>query len=72
MAPTRPSEAIPEIERATLRRVTWRIRPFLMLAYFVAFVDRVNAGFADPEMNRDIELSVVRFGLGGGGLFYVS
>jgi MFS transporter, ACS family, tartrate transporter len=71
MAPTQLPEAIPEIERATLRRVTWRILPFLMLAYFVAFVDRVNAGFAALQMNHDIGLSAAQFGLGGG-LFYVS
>ena len=59
------------IERATLRTVTWRILPFLMLAYFVAFVDRVNAGFAALQMNQDIGLSPAQFGLGGG-LFYVS
>ncbi|MBE7199665.1 MAG: MFS transporter [Parafilimonas terrae] len=71
MAPTQVPDAVPEIERATLRRVTWRILPFLMLAYFVAFVDRVNAGFAALQMNHDIGLSAAQFGLGGG-LFYVS
>jgi ACS family tartrate transporter-like MFS transporter len=63
--------AIPEIERATLRRITWRILPFLMAAYLVAFVDRVNAGFAALQMNHDMTLSAAQFGLGGG-LFYVS
>lgn len=71
MAPTNVPDAIPEIERATLRKVTWRILPFLMLAYFIAFVDRVNAGFAALQMNHDIGLSAAQFGLGGG-LFYVS
>ncbi len=71
MAPTNVPDAVPEIERATLRRVTWRILPFLMLAYFIAFVDRVNAGFAALQMNHDIGLSAAQFGLGGG-LFYVS
>ncbi|MCJ2052976.1 MFS transporter [Methylobacterium sp. J-070] len=71
MAPTHVPDAIPEIERATLRKVTWRILPFLMFAYFVAFVDRVNAGFAALQMNHDIGLSAAQFGLGGG-LFYVS
>ena len=33
----------PELERVTMRRVTLRIVPFLMLCYFIAFVDRVNA-----------------------------
>jgi ACS family tartrate transporter-like MFS transporter len=46
MTPTEMPAAIPETERATLRRITWRILPFLTVAYLVAFDDRVNAGFA--------------------------
>ncbi|MBV8913475.1 MAG: MFS transporter, partial [Acetobacteraceae bacterium] len=64
-------QAVSAIERSTMRRVTWRIIPFLMVCYFIAFVDRVNAGFAALEMNRDIGLSSAAFGLGGG-LFYVT
>jgi ACS family tartrate transporter-like MFS transporter len=60
-----------EEERLTMRQVAWRILPFLMLAYFIAFVDRVNAGFAALQMNRDLHLSQSVFGFGGG-LFYVS
>lgn len=54
-----------------MRRVTLRIIPFLMLCYFIAFVDRVNAGFAALQMNHDIGLSAAEFGLGGG-LFYIT
>ncbi len=61
----------PEIERRTMRQVTWRIVPFLMVCYFIAFVDRVNAGFAALQMNKDIGLSAAAFGLGGG-LFYIT
>ena len=57
MPPTQPSDAIPEIESATLRCVTRRILPFLMLAYLMALVDRVNAGFAALQMNHDLGLS---------------
>jgi MFS transporter, ACS family, tartrate transporter len=59
------------IEATTMRRVAWRIVPFLMLCYFISFVDRVNAGFAALEMNRDVHLSPSVFGLGGG-LFFIS
>jgi MFS transporter, ACS family, tartrate transporter len=61
----------PTLERTTMRRVTWRIVPFLMVCYFIAFVDRVNAGFAALHMNQDIGLTAAMFGLGGG-LFYIS
>ena len=35
-----------ELEKRTLRRITWRIVPFIMLLYFIAYLDRVNIGFA--------------------------
>ena len=63
--------SVSEIERTTMRLVTWRIIPFLMLCYFIAFVDRVNAGFAALQMNQDVGLSPSVFGLGGG-LFYIT
>ncbi len=48
----------------------WRIIPFVMLLYFVSFLDRVNVGFAALSMNKEIGLSPAAFGLGGG-LFFV-
>lgn len=48
----------------------WRIIPFVMLLYFVSFLDRVNVGFAALTMNKAIGLSPTAFGLGGG-LFFV-
>ncbi len=63
--------SVSDLERSTMRRVTWRIIPFLMVCYFIAFVDRVNAGFAALQMNKDIGLSAAAFGLGGG-LFYIT
>ncbi len=53
-----------------MRRVAWRILPFLMLCYFVSFLDRVNAGFAALQMNQDLSLTPAVFGFGGG-LFFV-
>jgi ACS family tartrate transporter-like MFS transporter len=60
-----------QVESATMKQVTLRIVPFLMLCYFIAFVDRVNVGFAALQMNKDIGLSAAAFGLGGG-LFYIT
>jgi len=40
-----------------VRRVCWRILPLLFAAYFVAYIDRVNVGFAALTMNRDLGLS---------------
>lgn len=59
------------LEAQTMRKIAWRLLPFLMLCYFIAFVDRVNAGFAALQMNQDIGLNAAAFGLGGG-LFYIT
>jgi MFS transporter, ACS family, tartrate transporter len=59
-----------EIETRVLRKVTLRIVPFIMLLYFVAFIDRVNIGFAALTMNKDIGLSPAVFGFGAGIFFW--
>ena len=52
-----------------MRRVAIRIVPFLMVCYFVSFLDRVNVGFAALQMVKDLRLSPTVFGLGGGIFF---
>ena len=37
-----------------LSKVTWRLVPYLILLYFIAFLDRVNVGFASLTMNKDL------------------
>ena len=59
------------IETEVIRKVTWRLVPFLMLAYFIAFVDRVNSGFAALQMNQDLGLTKAAFGLGARHLLYL-
>jgi hypothetical protein len=44
------------IEGATIRAITWRILPFQMVCYFIAFVDRVDAGFGALQVNQAIGL----------------
>src|SRR5437899_12778821 len=60
-----------KIEMETMRRITWRLLPFFMLCYFISYVDRVNAGFAALQMNKDLGLTQAAFGLGGA-LFYIA
>ena len=52
-----------------MRAITWRILPLLFAAYFAAYVDRVNVGFAALTMNRALGLSAEQFGLAAG-LFF--
>jgi D-galactonate transporter len=58
-----------EFEDATYRKVTWHLLPFLMLCYIVAYLDRVNVGFAKLQMLSDLKFSETVFGLGAGMFF---
>lgn len=60
-----------DIEKTTMHKVTWRLVPFLMLCYFVAYLDRVNVGFAGASMSKDLSLSAAAFG-GAAGIFFVA
>jgi ACS family tartrate transporter-like MFS transporter len=61
---------VSDLEARVSRKLMLRIIPFVMLLYFVSFLDRVNVGFAGMTMNKAIGLSPTAFGLGGG-LFFI-
>lgn len=58
------------IEQSLIRKVTRRLIPLLFILYIVAYLDRVNVGFAALQMNRDLGLSASAFGFGSG-IFFV-
>jgi len=58
-----------EMSVVTLRKVSWRLIPFLFVLYVIAWLDRVNVGFAGLQMNADLEFSSTVFGLGSGIFF---
>src|SRR5207244_11444002 len=59
----------PDLASVTLRKVTLRLIPFLFLLYIVAWLDRVNVGFAALQMNSDLGFSSAAFGFGSGVFF---
>lgn len=58
------------LEQATLRRVSWRLIPFLFVLFIANYLDRVNVSFAALQMNRDLGFSGAAYGLGAG-IFFV-
>src|SRR6478609_6825534 len=58
------------IGRAAMAKAMWRIVPLILLAYMVAYIDRVNVSFASLQMNDDLKFSATIYGLGGG-LFFL-
>jgi D-galactonate transporter len=58
-------------ETRTYAKVTWRIIPFMMLCYLLAYLDRVNVGFAKLQMSSDLHFSETVYGLGAG-IFFIA
>src|ERR1700742_2392318 len=69
LSPARLGPEITELERRTVARVTRRLLPLLMACYFVAYLDRVNVGFASLTMNKALGFSASVYGFGAGIFF---
>ncbi len=60
-----------DIESRTIGKVSLRLIPFLIVCYFIAYLDRVNVGFAAITMNKDLGLTATMFGFGSG-IFFIA
>jgi ACS family tartrate transporter-like MFS transporter len=64
----------PDEQRATLSKMTWRLIPLLFVCYIIAYIDRINVGFAKDHLKDvlkvDPTLYNTVFGLGAG-LFFI-
>lgn len=75
-SPSGPPETqlSPDEQRATLARVVWRLLPLLFVCYIIAYIDRINVGFAKLQLREVFGLDEVAFnqayGLGAG-LFFI-
>jgi len=63
-----------EAQNATLARVIWRLLPLLFFCYVIAYIDRINVGFAKLQLREVLGVSEAKFssayGLGAG-LFFI-
>ena len=58
------------VEAVVMRKVFWRLMPFLLAAYLIAYIDRVNVGFASLQMNKAVGIDPKTYGLGAG-IFFI-
>lgn len=59
-----------ELESLVIRKLTWRLVPFLFLLYVAAYLDRINVSFAALQMQRELHFNDAVYGFGAG-LFFV-
>ena len=62
---------IQNIKNRTIKKTMLRILPFILVLYVIAFLDRVNMGYAALEMNAEVALTAEIFGFLSG-IFYIS
>ncbi len=70
MAIAQTSPPISDLERLTMKRVAWRLLPFLIVCYLIAIIDRGNIGMASLQMNQDLGLSPAIFGFASSLFFF--
>ena len=58
-----------ELEAGVVRTLTWRLVPFLFLLYIVAYLDRINVGFAALQMQQHLAFTDAVYGFGAGVFF---
>ncbi|WP_336743508.1 MFS transporter [Aureimonas altamirensis] len=64
-------QTINSVETSAIRKITWRLVPFLGLMFFINFLDRTAIGFAGPNgMTQDLGLTAAQFGFAAG-IFFV-
>jgi D-galactonate transporter len=65
-----PDLAASDVEKSTIRAVSWRLLPFLIVAYFTCVLDRVNVSFAALTMNADLGFTPLVYAWGAG-IFFI-
>jgi sugar phosphate permease len=65
-----PGDASTAVTNAVFSKVSWRILPLLLIAYMVAYLDRVNVGYAQLQMKETLPWDVAVYGLGAG-IFFI-
>ncbi|MDF3067730.1 MAG: transporter [Polyangiaceae bacterium] len=64
------TDSSPQYEAQLMRKLTWKVVPFLCLCFMAAFLDRVNVGFAKEQMQKDLNMDAQVYSLGAG-IFFV-
>ncbi|WP_413741986.1 MFS transporter [Sodalis sp. RH15] len=56
-------QAMTQIEESTLKKMRWRLIPFLLILYAIAYLDRTNISYAALQMNGELKITGSQFGM---------
>ena len=56
-------------EKGVYAKVSWRIMPLLLICYMIAYLDRINIGYAQLQMKQTLPFSDAAYGIGAGIFF---
>ena len=69
-SPVRSSLSESTALKAVFSKVDWRLIPLLLIAYMVAYLDRINIGYAQLQMKQTLPFDDAVYGLGAG-IFFI-
>jgi D-galactonate transporter len=69
--PNRQADVAQAEQDAVWSKISWRIVPVILVAYMMAFLDRINVGYAKLTMQQDLRFSEEVYGLGAG-IFFIT
>jgi ACS family tartrate transporter-like MFS transporter len=58
------------VERTAMRKIYLRLLPFAIIAYFLAYIDRINVSFAALTMRDDLGISASAYGFALGTFYW--
>ena len=58
------------IEKSAMRKIYLRLLPFAVIAYFLAYIDRINVSFAALTMRGDLDISAATYGFALGTFYW--
>jgi len=58
------------VEKSAMRKIYFRLLPFAVLSYFLAYIDRINVSFAGLTMRDDLNMSAAAFGFALGTFYW--
>jgi MFS transporter, ACS family, tartrate transporter len=59
-----------DLQTTILHKIAWRIMPLVILGYFLAYIDKINVGFAALTMRPDLNMTATIFGFTTGLFFW--